>query len=266
MELLTATGAPLDDDALVALRRAPSADLMPGPWVRAVFVSSLDGASSLDGVSAGLGSPADARQFALARTDADVILVGAGTVRAEGYAGPLVDDAARARRRAAGLAEHPHVAVVTGRLDLDPDGEFLAQAPVRPWILTTERAVSQNAGRAAALGERADVVPVGDDAVDPRALLAALTERGARVVHCEGGPSLFGTLAGAGLVDELLLTLSAVLAGGSADRILTAGPGAGLPSRLRLHHVLAEDDDLFLRYVHERHAAVPAPAVGAAPA
>ena len=148
MRRLAAVDPELSDEDLLALRRAPSPQDAPGPWVRAVFVSSLDGATALDGRSGTLGSPADRRQFALARTDADVILVGAGTVRAEGYAGPLVDAAARARRAARGLPEHPAVAVVTGSLDLDPDGEFFRAAPVRPWVIASERAVADRPERA----------------------------------------------------------------------------------------------------------------------
>lgn len=257
MRRLVETGPALDDDALRSLRRAPSAADAPGPWVRAVFVSSADGAAALKGVSGGLGSPADARQFALAREDADVVLVAAGTVRAEGYEGPLLSPDARARRAAAGLPDHPPVAVVTGSLGLDPDGEFLRRAPVRPWILTTEAAVAADPERAAALAARADLLTAGRDAVDPDALLTALTRRGVRVVHCEGGPRLFATLAAAGRVDELLLSLAPLLAGGDAPRILAPGTeedGHGaLPADLVLDHVLHEDGMLFLRYRHVRH-------------
>lgn len=262
MRLLTVTGPEIDDDALLALRRAPSPDRVPDPWVRAVFVSSLDGAATLDGRAGGLGTPADQRQFTLARTDADVILVGAGTIRAEGYEGPLVGPAARARREEAGLPAHPAVAVVSGSLDLDPDGDFLRQAPMRPLILTTQTALERRPDRADALAARADVVASGAEVVEAPALVDALTARGHRVLHCEGGPRLFGTLAAADLVDELLLTISPLLAGGDGPRVLSGGDGPGLPARLRPHHVLAEDGELYLRLVHERHAAVLAEAPG----
>lgn len=262
MRRLAAVGPELSDEDLLALRRAPSPQDAPGPWVRAVFVSSLDGATALDGRSGTLGSPADRRQFALARTDADVILVGAGTVRAEGYAGPLVDAAARARRAARGLPEHPAVAVVTGSLDLDPDGEFFRAAPVRPWVIASERAVADRPERAAALAELADVLTAGVRDVEPRELLALLAGRGVRVVHCEGGPTLFGALAAAGAVDELLLTLSSLLAGGAGPRLLPAVEGIGLPARMLPHHVLTQDGDLYLRLLHERHAALLADAPG----
>ena len=109
----------------------------PEDWprhVRVNFVASADGASSVDGLSGGLSSPADKRVFDLLRDLADVILVGAGTARAEGYGYPPYGADRRARRRALGLAELPTFAVVSGRLDLDPDLETLRRRPgPRPW-------------------------------------------------------------------------------------------------------------------------------------
>ena len=190
-----------------------------------------------------------------AREDADVILVGAGTVRAEGYEGPLLAPAACRRRAAEGRAPHPPVAVVSGSADLDPGSAFFAQAPVRPLVVTTDRAAREHPRRVAALAEAANVVTAGEEAVEGPALLAALAARGMRVVHGEGGPALFGSLAAADLVDELVLSIAPVLAGGSGPRVLAAPHDDGaLPTRLHLVEVLHEDSMLFARYVHARHA------------
>ena len=254
MRPLRPAGPALTDEDLRRLRRAP--DLGPGRmWTRMVFISSADGSAALEGRSGGLGSPADARQFALAREDADVILVGAGTVRAEGYEGPLLAPAACRRRAAEGRAPHPPVAVVSGSADLDPGSAFFAQAPVRPLVVTTDRAAREHPRRVAALAEAANVVTAGEEAVEGPALLAALAARGMRVVHGEGGPALFGSLAAADLVDELVLSIAPVLAGGSGPRVLAAPHDDGaLPTRLHLVEVLHEDSMLFARYVHARHA------------
>jgi riboflavin biosynthesis pyrimidine reductase len=105
------------------------------------------------------------------------------------------------------------------------------------------------AERRAAIGEVVDVIAVGDGEVDLAAALAALHGRGATQLLCEGGPHLFGALTAAGLVDELDLTVSPLLAGGGAGRI-TAGP-PGPPRAMTLRHILSEDGALFLRYTRK---------------
>jgi riboflavin biosynthesis pyrimidine reductase len=180
----------------------------------------------------------------LLRRQADVILVGAGTVRAEGYAGPLLSETDRRWRTGRGLPAHPAIAVVSGSLDLDPDGTFFAQAPVRPLLLTSARAGS---GRRRALAEVADVVETGADSAEPARVVAALAERGHHSIHSEGGPVLFGTFEAAGLVDELCLTLSPVLAGGTGKRI-TDGVREQVLRPLQLVHVLESAGMLLLRY------------------
>lgn len=268
MKALAGTGDALTDEDLLALYAAPAAaragagnarpagsgqDGHPGPrpadrpWTRMMFISSADGAATVDGRSGGLGTPADHRVFALARRDADVILVGAGTVRAEGYDGELVDAEASDWRTARGLAAHPEVAVVSGGLQLAASEPFFTRAPRRPVVLTSAAALRDHADRAAALAEVADVIAAGETDVDPTVALALLAARGHRVVHGEGGPSLFGAVAAAGRLDELQLSLSPVLAGGEGPRILTAAETVGLD--LRLVHVLHEDSMLLLRYV-----------------
>lgn len=224
----------------------------PSPWLRANMVGTVDGAGrSPDGLSAGISSDADRRVFGRLRGLADAVLVGAGTARAEGYrpAQPKADFADR--RRAAGQREVPVIAVVSRSLALDLDDPLYAAPHERTIVITCGSSDAEARRRTA---EVADVVVAGDHDVDLRAALDALHERGLHRVHAEGGPTLLADLAAADLLDELLLTVSPVLAGGSyADgtdvpRILAGAPLAGAPRAMRLEHLLEDDGSLFLRW------------------
>lgn len=234
----------LDDEALLALFTRP---VRKRPWLRVNFVTSADGASSVDEVSGGLGGPADKRLFDLLRRLADVVLVAAGTVRAEGYGPMVLDEESVQWRRDAGLAPQPVFGIVSRSLDLDPDSAIFTQAPVRPLIVTTESSAPE---RRADFADVADVVLCGEDDLDPRRMRAALTERGLPQVHCEGGPSLFGGLLDADVVDELCLTVSPLLTAGSAARI--AHGGEGVPRPQYLAHTLIAEETLLLRYLRAR--------------
>ncbi|WP_323745681.1 dihydrofolate reductase family protein [Arthrobacter gandavensis] len=129
--------------------------------------------------------------------------------------------------------------------DFDPQSYFFAAAPVKPLVLTSAAAP---AGRRAALEQVADVEVAGARTVEPGRAAGALARRGWLRVLCEGGPRLFGSFQAAGLVDELCLTLSPVLAAGSSPRISAGAPEIEL-KRLRLGHVLRSGDTLLLRYL-----------------
>jgi riboflavin biosynthesis pyrimidine reductase len=236
--------ASLDDDALAA---AYDLEDRSAPRLRVNFVTSLDGAVELDGYSAGLSSDADKRVFGQLRMACDGLLVGAGTLRHEGYGAVRLDESRRAWRRARGLAEFPTLVVVSNRLELDPTQGAFAEAPVRPIVLTCSGAP---ADRRTALEAVAEVIAVGDATVDVRAAVAALRERGLGQLLCEGGPHLFGALTAADLVDELCLTLSPLLAGPGAGRI-TAGSASSV-RRMALRSVLTADGMLLLRYARTR--------------
>ena len=229
----------LDDAALTELYRPDRGR----PGLRVNFVTSVDGAVEIDGYSKGLGSPADKRVFARLRWYPDVLLLGAGTLRHEGYGPIRLAGAATSWRQEQGLTPYPRLVIVSGRLDLSPTHPALADAPLRPIVLTRADAP---ADRRAALADVADVLVVGESSVDLAAGLAELHRRGLTQVLCEGGPHLFGALTAAGLVDEVCLTVSPLLAGAGAGRI-TAGPPT-TPHGLPLAHVLIEDDTLLLRY------------------
>lgn len=251
-----------DDDLSVITRLWPSPDVSRGltddeiadlysvadrsrPWVRVNFISSLDGSATHNGRSGGLGDDADRRVFDVLRRLCDVVVVGAGTVRAEGYTAMRVDAASVAWRRAHGLAEHPVFAIVSAALDLDATSPIFTDAPVRPIVLTGAAAPS---GPRKALAEVADVITCGTAGVDTALMLRSLAERGLPQVHCEGGPHLFGSMIAAGAVDELCLTLSPQLEAGLGPRI-SNGAQTDVPMRMSLAQVLAGDSTLLLRYV-----------------
>ena len=195
------------------------------PWVLINMITTVDGATAVAGRSGGLGGAADKKVFAAIRSLADIILVGAGTVRAENYGPPSV----------AG-----RLAIVTSSLDLAPDARVFSDG-YRPIIITTANA---DPARRTALEDVSDVVVAGDTSVDLRAALA----RFSGVVLCEGGPSLNGQLITEGLVDELCLSLAPLLASGGSSRI-ALGADLETPQRMQLHHILEEDEMLFMRYV-----------------
>ncbi|TFC04780.1 pyrimidine reductase family protein [Cryobacterium adonitolivorans] len=217
------------------------------PHLRVNFISSLDGAATHDGQSGGLGDDADRLVFDTLRMLTDVILVGAGTVRAEGYGGIRFTDHAVAWRVAHSLPEHPPVAIVSGRLDLDPAHPVFTAAATRPIVLTHAQAPAE---RRAALAAVADVLVCGEASIDHALMVRTLTARGYPQVLCEGGPSLFGSLLAADAVDELCLTLSPLLESGRAPRIATAAQPS--PQRMRLAHALPAGDTLLLRYLRPR--------------
>jgi riboflavin biosynthesis pyrimidine reductase len=222
------------------------------PWTRANFVASLDGAATHEGHTRGLTDADDKRVFALLRMLCDVVLVGAATVRSEGYAGRKVDRKAAAWRVAHGLAAEPTLAVVSARLSLSPDTAALAGAPVRPIIFALERSAPE---KRQALSSVADVVLCGGHTLDCRAMLAVLAARGLRQVLCEGGPHLFGTLVEADCIDELCLTVSPVLENGTAGRIVAGA--AQTTRRMRLGHAIHVGEMLMLRYERASKAAAP---------
>jgi riboflavin biosynthesis pyrimidine reductase len=214
------------------------------PVVRANMVASVDGASHLDGRSGPLSTRADQRLLGILRQLADVILVGAGTARAEHYGTVPVRAAYEDRRRAAGQLAAPPIAVISRRLDLDPDGPLFGDAVARTIVLTCADAPADRRDRLAA---HADVLDVGTDRVDVGRAVDALAELGHRRIVCEGGPTVLAQLAGAGRLNELCVTTSPLLAGGAAARLLN-GPALVPPTALRLVHLLEEDGVLFARY------------------
>lgn len=219
-----------------------------GPWVRANMVASADGAVTVKGLSGGLSSDGDRRIFGILRGLADVILVGAGTARTEGY-GPARPRESWQKLRQ-GRPSSPPIAVVTRLLDLDLSGALFTGAPghARTIVITTEAAPADRRARAA---ENAEVVIAGKERADPATIISALAGMGFTRILTEGGPRLLGQLTTAGMVDELCLTVSPMLVGGDACRVVT-GALTPEPWRLRLAHVLEQEGSLFCRYIREK--------------
>ncbi|WP_414719850.1 pyrimidine reductase family protein [Umezawaea sp.] len=214
------------------------------PWVQVNFVSSVDGAVAVDGRSAALGNPADKKVFMLGRDLADVVLVGAGTAKAEGYRGVRAGEVRAERRARLGRAPVPPIAVVSARASIDPDSPLVTDTSVPLIVLTTSSASAER--REALVAAGADVVVAGGTEVDLVAALRALDERGLRRVDCEGGPALFGSLIAADLVDELCVTIAPKLVGGGAGRI---AHGPAVPPRdMTLVSALHHGSALLLRY------------------
>ena len=212
--------------------------------VRVNMVSSIDGAATLDGRVGTLTGPADQRLLLLLRALADVLVVGAGTVRAEGY-GPLrVDPALAPLRQAAEQSAAPRLVVPTRSLDLDLGGAAFTEAIEAPLVVTTRLAPTE---RVRAAEQVAEVVVLGDETVDLAAMLDQLAERGARRILSEGGPSVLAGLLAADLVDELCLAVAPVVTCGAESRI-TSGPLLPAPLPLHLAQVAEGEEFVFLRY------------------
>lgn len=209
---------PVDPIELADAYADPARRAGARPWVMVNMATSVDGATALDGVSGGIGGPGDKAVFRTLRTLADVVLVGAGTVRAERY------------RPRPGV----RVAVVSARLALDWS-----------WPLWTDEGTTVvTTTTAGPVPDGVRVLRCGTGRVDLGAAIAAL---GATVVLAEGGPSLNAQLLGAGLVDELCVTVAPRVLAGSSSRLAAGGPAA--PDRWRLAHVLEDDGELYLRYL-----------------
>ncbi|MGW3956332.1 pyrimidine reductase family protein [Streptomyces sp. NPDC004752] len=236
-----------------SLAELAAAYAYPGParpggaaWLRANMVSTLDGAAQHEGRSQPISGAADMRIFGTLRALADVVVVGAETVRQEGYRPARARAEFAAAREAAGQGPAPGIAVVSASLELDFSLPLFT-APLVPTLVLT--GVAADPDRIAA-AERAGarVVIAGDGAgVDPARAVRALAGLGHTRLLTEGGPRLLGRFIAAGVLDELCLTLSPMLTAGDAQRI-AGGPPVAVPRRFALVSLLEEAGYLFARY------------------
>lgn len=218
-------------------------------FVRANMITSLDGAATVDGRAGGLSGPGDRVLFTVMREVADVVLVGAGTVRAENYSGTQLSVAARQRRQARGQREVPPIAVITASGALEPHGRLFMRTETPPLIFTTTASIGATRERLHGRAEVLEASRADPIAVDPAAVLAELARRGLYRVLCEGGPTLLGQITAADLVDQLALTVAPVLAGGGAIRVVICS--ASVMTRLRASHI-ATDQDGYLYQLFSR--------------
>lgn len=226
-------------DVLAELYAYPD-PVPPRGWVRANMVATLDGsASGPDGLSGSISGPADRAVFSVLRGLADVVLVGAGTARAEGYRVPAAKPAFAARRARLGQPPAPALAV-------------LSRSGVLPDTLTRPPAGSP-AGSSAGSSTGSSVATAHGEVLvlqgGLRQAVAELAGRGLRRILLEGGPGVLGQAVTAGLLDELCLSLSPLLVGGSGPRIID---GASASARLRVSHLLDGDGLLLGRWLVER--------------
>ncbi|MET8792497.1 pyrimidine reductase family protein [Streptomyces pseudogriseolus] len=218
----------------------------PAPWLRGNMVSTLDGAAQHEGRSQPISCPADMRIFGVLRALADAVVVGAETVRQEGYRPARARAEFAAAREAAGQGPAPAIAVVSASLDLDFSLPLFTSPLVPTLVLTGAAADPERVAAAGKAGAR--VVVAGEGAgVDPARAVRALAGLGHTRLLTEGGPRLLGQLIAAGVLDELCLTVAPMVTAGDAQRI-AGGPTVTLPRRFTLSSMLEEDGFLFTRY------------------
>lgn len=242
MELLEPAGPAVAALAPYLVPRTPR----PGRacWVLANMVAGLDGTAAVGGRVGSLSHATDAELFRELRSVADVVLVGAETVRREGYGPVTFGDALQADRVAAGRPATPPLAIVSRSLQLDWAARaFEATGPARTVVVTGA------AAPAAALAEarrHAEVIVAGEEQVDLADALGQLRGLGHEVVLCEGGPTLLGQLVADGLLDELCLSVSPLMGGDPLPVAVT--PPGGPTVAFHLRHVGHDGGTLFLRY------------------
>jgi 5-amino-6-(5-phosphoribosylamino)uracil reductase len=213
---------PVDDGELPALFDFAALAPPDRPYLVINMVASADGRAAFEGVTEQLSSPADKAVFFALRASVDAVLVGTGTLRAERYGRIVKRPERRAQREALGLHPEPHALILSRSGDVPRDIPLFADPDARPLVI------------------------LGADAEPARALRAVRAEHGIRTVLCEGGPRLNAGLLSAGVVDELFLTISPLLA--ATGDPLTIVEGAAPSTPLELVSVLESDGNLFLRY------------------
>jgi riboflavin biosynthesis pyrimidine reductase len=175
----------------------------PAPWVGLCMVASIDGSIAVGGTSAQLSSPTDTAVLARLRQLADVIVVGAGTIRDEGYGAP---------------SKHgQRIGVVTTSGQLDYDSELFSCGA--GFVITSDQG-ARNAPT------QVDIVRAGNGGVDLAAAIARLESvaGSADYVQVEGGAALNGAMFAADLIDEINLTTSPATFGGPGPRLATGSP------------------------------------------
>jgi riboflavin biosynthesis pyrimidine reductase len=214
-------------------------------WVTGHMVAGLDGTAAIGGRVGALSTEPDQALYRGMRQIADVVLVGAETVRREGFSPIRLSALAQEQRRARGQPPIPPVAVVSRSLEFDWSARIFSTAPAdaRTIIVTCETADPE---RRAAAEQVAKVVVAGHDRVEPPAALSALAELGYGVVLCEGGPRWLGELVAADRLDELCLSISPLM-GGDPLPVSVTPSGAGV-TRFGLKGTMIEDETIFLRY------------------
>ncbi len=230
-------------------------------WVRANMVSSVDGsAHGPDGLSGTINSTPDKALFSLLRRTCDVIIAGAGTVRAEDYRLPQTRPEVAAARRDAGLAEAPALVVITRTADIPADSRLFTE-PISDgyaegdlMIVTTSRTSDAARAELAAQPRVDEVMDLGEQDVDLNRLINQLAENGMRRILVEGGPHLLAEFIDQNLLNDLCLSITPVIVGSlppdvQDGRIVVGAVGTGSARQVDLVSAIAADGTLLTRYL-----------------
>jgi riboflavin-specific deaminase-like protein len=204
------------------------------PFLAINVVATVDGRAALNGSAVGIGSATDHRLLFELRAEADVVMHGAGTVRAELLSARVPRDLV-AQRIARGLSPQPLGAIVTSSGNLPPRHSYYDSSTII--YVTSDRPVPVERPTV----EICRVAGVQEAVCD-------LARRGMRRVLCEGGPTLNWELFRAGLIDEVFLTIAPKLLGGEDPLTIVRGPLFPTMLGLQLRSLVELDGELFLRY------------------
>jgi riboflavin-specific deaminase-like protein len=205
------------------------------------MISTADGRAARDGRSATIGGDADLQRLLDLRTIADAVLIGTGTLRAEGYDRLVRSQERRRRRVESGLAEDPVAVILSRRFDVPWDAG-LFQAAEQPVLVYT----GAYAGEPPSVPAAVDVVRLPVPGLTE--MLADLAGRGVRKLLSEGGPTMHGALWGAGVVDELYLTIAPLITGDDDEPNIVDGGRLPDVAELELLAVDRVGSEVFLRY------------------
>jgi 5-amino-6-(5-phosphoribosylamino)uracil reductase len=212
------------------------------PYTIVNFVAGVDGRVAVEGRSAPLSDRGDRAMFHELRERVDAVLAGTRTMETEGYGRLVRDPARRARRAARGLAPDPLACLITRSGEVPVQIPLFADPHSRV-VVFTPRPLAPGAGAAAV-----DTVLVDPGALTLTTALRRLrSDHDVRALLCEGGPTLFSGLLAEGLVDELFLSLSPRLTGGSEPAV-TSDRALRPPVELDLAWAVEREGTLFLRY------------------
>ncbi len=232
--LLDTTPHPPEPDQLYTARDFPASS-PDRPYLYINMVSTVDGKiviGNVSGSAAGVGGATDQLLFRRLQQTCDAALIGGSTLRASQVIYP---------------AEKPRF-VITRTGDVPLDNRFFRDAPDRAYVLAPETLAP---GMVARIEAKAKLIRVGQGSVDLKEAMRILRqEYGIRVLLCEGGATLNDDLIRHGLADELFLTLTNKLKGGSHLPTVVDGqgfaPGSYLPLTLiSLYH---DEGELYFRY------------------
>jgi len=223
------------------------------PWVLLNMVNSVDGFVSFEGRAGGLSGLADKNIYQIIRGLADIILVGAGTVRSENYKAPKTPQGRLAEfRESRGQEKRPRIAVLSGELNLNPDmGLFAERHPEDkpPLIYTKSESLEENASK---LVSSSEIIDFPKKELTVSRVVSDLFKQDGKIVVCEGGPNLNANLLAAGLIDEFCLSVSPRAVGGEDPAAFLNNP-VNSPVELTVDRILMEEEFLFCRYLTIRN-------------